>query len=305
MSPLLLIGFAAALALLGAPRLAAAGWVARAPGLGVAAWLALSAAIVLSALLCGVSLLLYYDCAHLLVDDAWHLCLDALLGRSDHLARAAALAGLAALALIGARMLHSAGHLYAADRSIRSRMRLLVRLAGTRTAVPGATVVPHPEPAAYLVPGRPADIVITSAAVDRLAAPELSAVLAHERGHRAGRHYEMTRWMRMLAGAFPWPRCFADGRRQVERLLELCADDAAARTAPRLDLARALVALAGHGSPVLPAMHGGDALERLDRLLSPPPPLPARIRAAIASACGLLPVTPFGLAVFERSVTLL
>ncbi|MEV8516589.1 M56 family metallopeptidase [Dactylosporangium sp. NPDC051484] len=312
MSPLLLVAFAAALALLGAPRLAAAGWVVRSPRLGVAAWLALSAAILLSGLLAGLSLLLYWDCAHDLVDGVWHVCLDALLGRHNGTARLAAFAGLAALLLIGARMLYSAGRLYAAHRTTRSRLRLLVRLTTGPSPLPGATVVAHPEPAAYLVPGpllpgRHADIVVTTAAIDRLAATELSAVLAHERGHHAGRHYAATRWMRMLAQAFPWARCFRLGRQQVDRLVELCADDTAARSAARIDLARALVAMAGPatsgraGDAPL-AMHGGDALERLHRLLAPPAPLGAPARTAIAATCGLLPVTPMALAVVERTV---
>jgi hypothetical protein len=37
-------------------------------------------------------------------------------------------------------------------------------------------------------------------------------------------------------------------------------------------------------------------MERLQRLLDPPRPLLASVRAAVASACGLLPVTPLGLA---------
>ncbi|MGI5242959.1 hypothetical protein [Dactylosporangium sp. CA-139066] len=148
MSPLLLVAFAAALALLGAPRLAAAGWVARAPGLGVAAWLALSAAIVLSALLAASGLLLYCGSE---LGSAWH----ALRGRAGHIPRTAALLGSLALLLIAARMTHSARRVHAAHRGTRSRLRLLLRLAGARTAVPGATVVPHPEPAAYLVPVTP------------------------------------------------------------------------------------------------------------------------------------------------------
>ncbi|WP_433045666.1 M48 family metalloprotease [Dactylosporangium sp. CS-033363] len=309
MSPLLLVAFGAVLALAGAPRLAAAGWVSRAPRLGVAAWLALTAAILSSALLAGMSLLLYWQCAHDLATGAWHLCLDALAGRhDDHGARAIALAGLAALLLLGARVGLGAGRQYTSDRTLRSRLRLLLRAAPPEQPVPGATVIAYPEPAAYLVPGlrlpgRPADIVITTAAVDRLAAAELSAVLAHERGHHEGRHFEATRWMRMLAQAFPWARCFRLGARQVDRLVELCADDTAARTAPRLDLARALAALAGARGPAPDlSLHGGDALERMHRLLDPPRPLPRLHRAAIASLCGASTTVPPFLAVLERFV---
>ncbi|WP_433617105.1 M56 family metallopeptidase [Dactylosporangium sp. CA-139114] len=309
MSPLLLVGFALALATLGAPRLAAAAWVSRSPRLGVAAWLVLSAAILASALLAALTLLLYWDCAHDFAAGAWHMCLDALLGRHDHhRARAIAFAGLVVLLALGARLALSAGRLYATHRTLRSRLRLLVRAAGTGRQVPGATVVTHPEPAAYLVPGprlpgRAADIVITSAAVDRLAAPELSAVLAHERGHHEGRHFEATRWMRMLAQAFPWAPCFRLGARQVDRLVELCADDTAARSARRVDLARALAAMAGSAGPApgLP-LHGGDALERMHRLLDPPRPLRPLPRAAIVTLCGVTLTAPPVLAILERTL---
>ncbi|MFB9448764.1 M56 family metallopeptidase [Dactylosporangium vinaceum] len=311
MSPLLLVAFGTALALVAAPRLAAAGWVARSPRLGVVAWLALSAGVLLSALLAGLTLVLYWDCAHDLAAGAWHFCLDALLGRQDRRARAIALAGLAALVLLGARLGLSTARLYTTHRSLRSRLRLLVRAAGTSHAVPGATVVTHPEPAAYLVPGprlpgRPADIVITSAAVDRLQAEELSAVLAHERGHHEGRHFEATRWMRMLAQAFPGAVCFRLGARQVDRLVEMCADDTAARTAERLDLARALVALAGSPGPAPDlALDGGDALERMHRLLDPPRPLSLLQRAAVATLCAGGVTTPPLLAVLERTFLVL
>ncbi|WP_432834170.1 M56 family metallopeptidase [Dactylosporangium sp. CA-092794] len=301
MSPLLLAGYATLL-MLAAPRLAGAGWVARAPRLAVAAWLALTAALLLSGVLAGVGLMLYWDCTHDLVAGAWHACLDALLGRHHRRAHAAALAGLAALLLLGARLALGADRSYAARRALRSRLRLLVRMTAP-DAIPGATVVAHPHPAAYLVPGRAADIVITTAAVNRLAPPELSAVLAHERGHHAGRHYRAVHWTRLLAEAFPRVLCFRLARQQVDRLVELCADDTAARSTRRIDLARALVAMSSPPPPTADGAlcaQGGDALERLHRLLAPPRPLSRTTRAGIAVTCPLLPLVPLTLALIDR-----
>ncbi|WP_344617592.1 M56 family metallopeptidase, partial [Dactylosporangium salmoneum] len=214
----------------------------------------------------------------------------------------AAAAGLLGVGLLGGRLASSAARMIGAQRARRAQLRLLVRLAAVPGAVPGATVVRHHEAAAYLMPGG-ADIIITSAAVDRLHTGELSAVLAHERAHHAGRHYAITHWMRLLTQAFPWARCFRLGRRQLDRLVELCADEHAARRISRIDLARALVSMAQPGSAPpdgLLALHGGDSMERLQRLLAPPPPLPRAARALLAATGAALLLVPVALATLDR-----
>ncbi|GAA4261745.1 hypothetical protein GCM10022255_095620 [Dactylosporangium darangshiense] len=305
MSPLLLCF--AAMAAAAAPRLAAAGWPLRAPRLAVLLWLALSGATAGSLALAGLSLALYWDRTHDVVNGAWHVCLDALRGRHGSLGQAVAVAGLLSVVLLAGRLLISAIRMLGAQRARRAQLRLLVRVAAVPGTVPGATVVHHHEPAAYLMPGRHrtgADIIITSAAVDRLGADELSAVLAHERAHHTGRHYAITHWMRLLAQAFPWMRCFRLGRRQVDRLVELCADEHAARSSSRLDVARALVSMAqpSSGSPYggLLAVHGGDSMERLQRLLTPPPPLSRAARALLGVAAAVLLLAPMALATLDR-----
>ncbi|MEV4511198.1 M56 family metallopeptidase [Dactylosporangium sp. NPDC049525] len=305
MSPLLLIAFTALLAFLAAPRLAAASWVLRAPRLALAAWLTGSCAVVASSLLTGLNLLLYWDRTHDLVSGAWHFCLDALLGRHDEPAQVAAVAGLLTVAALCYRMGLGTVRMVAAQRSQRADLRLLVRLAGIPSSVPGATMVRHDQPAAYLMPGRATDIVITSGAVDQLGAPELRAVLAHERAHASGRHYHLTHWVRFLVQAFPGITCFQLARRQVERLVELCADDTAARSADRIDLARALVTMAQPAGPPggLLAVGGGDSLERLHRLLAPPRPLTALSRACIAVGVAAVAIAPLAMAMFDRYVS--
>ncbi|MER7274807.1 M48 family metalloprotease [Dactylosporangium sp. NPDC000244] len=312
MSPFLLAAFTMALALIAAPRLASAHWVVRAPRLAVAAWLGWSGAVLLSAVFTALTLLLYWDRAHDLVKGAWHICLDALLGHHDRAAQVAAVAGLFGLVLLGGRLAVNGRRLVIAARARRAELRLAVRLGGLPSPLPGASIVRHDEPAAYLLPGpsrpgRAAEIVVTSAAVERLRAPELAAVLAHERAHHAGHHYEITHWMRLLAAAFPQARCFTLGRGQVDRLVELCADDTAAGGAARIDLARALVSMAQPGSSGTPdgalAARGGDSLERLHRLLDPPPPLSRPVRAGIVAATAAALAAPVAMAAFDRYVT--
>ncbi|MEU7865637.1 M56 family metallopeptidase [Dactylosporangium sp. NPDC049140] len=301
MSPLLLL-FAGAVAAL-APRLAAADWPVRAPRLAVLVWLALTSAMVSSVALAGLSLALYWDRTHDLVDGAWHVCLDALLGHHGWPGRVAAAAGLLGLVLLAARLALSAWRLLGAQRARRSQLRLLVRVAAVPGALPGATVIDHHEPAAYLMPGS-ADIIITSAAVEQLGEAELSAVLAHERAHHAGRHYALTHWMRLLSQAFPWVRCLQLGRRQVDRLVELCADDRATRSSSRLDVARALVTMAQPTSSSPPdgllAIHPGNSMERLQRLLTPPPALSKMRKALLHGAVATLLLAPIGLATVDR-----
>jgi bla regulator protein blaR1 len=60
------------------------------------------------------------------------------------------------------------------------------------------------------------------------ATPELD-VAADERAHLSGRHHLVLRLAAALERAFPWVRFFAVGAEQVAYLVEVAADDAAAR----------------------------------------------------------------------------
>jgi Zn-dependent protease with chaperone function len=135
-----------------------------------------------------------------------------------------------------------------------------------------AVVLDAPQPAAYCVPGRPATIVLTSAALAILDADQLTAVLAHERAHLTGRHHLLTGLTRGLAAVFPAVPLFARGPLEVARLAELSADDAAARRSGRRTLVAALLAM-GTGAAVPAAAlaaTGGATAARVQRLLDPP-----------------------------------
>jgi Zn-dependent protease with chaperone function len=135
-----------------------------------------------------------------------------------------------------------------------------------------AVVLDAPQPAAYCVPGRPATIVLTTAALAILDADQLTAVLAHERAHLAGRHHLLTSLTRGLAAVFPAVPLFTRGPLEVARLAELRADDAAARRSGRRTLVAALLAM-GTGAAVPAAAlaaTGGATAARVQRLLDPP-----------------------------------
>jgi hypothetical protein len=106
---------------------------------------------------------------------------------------------------------------------------------------------------------------------------------------------------RALVTAFPSVTVLVGAHRQIDRLVELHADDCATRVHAPIDLARALVACAEAatrpaGTPLVPmgaaAVHGGNALERVQRLFAPPAPMGRRRRQAIGAALIVLATTP-------------
>src|SRR6266496_1553446 len=127
-------------------------------------------------------LLLLVGSSHLMVD------LAALLATCSMALRAALLT-----AVTGGLL---AGGLVAGARAWRAARghRELLALAGrSQPGLPGVTLLDHPTPLAYCLPGRvggrPGPIVLTTATLQRLDPGQLQAVLAHEHAHQARRHH--------------------------------------------------------------------------------------------------------------------
>lgn len=180
-----------------------------------------------------------------------------------------------------------------------------VRLVGQRT---GDTfvVVDAAEPAAYCVSGRPPAIVVTSAAVAALDEHELAAVLAHERAHLNGRHSLVVTTLRGLAAVFPKLTLMREGASQVSRLLEMCADDAAARRHGSGVLLSGLITMC-RATPAR-ALAAGDVavLARADRLAVPSgDPAIARARAALISVIAVMVAAPVMTAALAASGVLM
>lgn len=149
---------------------------------------------------------------------------------------------------------------------------IAARAVGARTNVPGMVVVSAAQPAVYCVAGQCPAIVVTSAALAKLDGPELAAVLAHEQAHLAGRHHQLLTLLRALATAIPRLPLFTAAAAAVPPLLEMCADDHAARRYGVPPLLRGLLALVGGASvpaEVLGAAHTA-VLIRANRLATPP-----------------------------------
>jgi len=282
-----------------APRaLTRASWVYRSPRLGIAAWYATLAAVLSAVAGAVVSWVAPWHGADAPVCAMWRWCVQAAQGGFGVVGRLA----VAGVALVGAglavRAAVTAVRVVRAASARRDRHRQMLTLVGRVCPELGATVVDHPQPAAYLVGGPDRRVVLTTGAIDALTREEIAAVLAHERAHAAGRHDLLLGGVRLLAKAFPRMLLFATARAQLARLVELRADEVATAHHAPISLARAMVTMATASAPASPvlagavAATGGDAMERLNRLLTPPPRLSHAHRVAIGAGVAALALVP-------------
>ncbi|MFJ9949479.1 M56 family metallopeptidase [Kitasatospora sp. NPDC091207] len=158
---------------------------------------------------------------------------------------------------------------------LRRRHRAVLDVVAVRDRRRDALVLDDARPAVYCLPGRRARVVVSRGAVDLLDERQLTAALAHERGHIRGRHHLVrlaVDTFAMVLGRLPLART---GRAEVALLLEMAADDAALTAATRTELASALCLLATGGpvggptgGPVFAAASTG-VLARVQRLGRP------------------------------------
>ncbi|RKE22273.1 M56 family metallopeptidase [Streptomyces sp. TLI_171] len=285
---LALLGYAALVGVLGPLPLARAQWAHRAPHLAVALWQGLALSFV-TALVLGVH--------HLAVPGGHlHLGLVGLLHVCgvDHPGGAAAAGWRLLLPAATALwpLSRFAGALARTARH-RGRHRRLLDLVAARDPALGAHVLHHATPAAYCLPGRHSRIVLTRGAVELLTAPQLAAVLAHERAHVAGRHHLALAAADAFAAAFPFLPLARLAARETPLLLEMAADDRAVRRHPRTVLAAAMYRVADGQVPHAAFAAGGPAaLLRVRRLLAPAAAPHPAVRLAAALTGAAAPVLP-------------
>lgn len=160
------------------------------------------------------------------------------------------LVGLAILSLVVVAVL--LGRLVLVLGRVRARTHQhshTARLVSERRPGPdGALLMDSPKRCVYCVAGRPAEIVVTTAALDALDDEQLAAVLAHERAHLAERHHLLLAASRAVAAALPRVRLLRAGAAALARLVEIRADDVALRHHRPAALVGALLALSDGGS---------------------------------------------------------
>ena len=187
----------------------------------------------------------------------------------------------------------------AALQARRRQRALLTLLAHGDPKVPGALVVDYPNAAAYCLPGRRSQIVVSVGTLELLGRGELAAVLAHERAHLRERHDLVLLPFTALRRTFPRSATCTDAQRAVALLVEMLADDRALRGRPTRELVSALVRFGTAGACQAPpgalSAGEGEVAARVARLLQPVQPLPAAAIAAICLAAVLLVAAPITL----------
>ncbi|MEV1249569.1 M56 family metallopeptidase [Nonomuraea sp. NPDC049750] len=265
----------------------AARWAERAPRLAIVLWQAAGVSVVASAVLAALAFAVPADVVGHGLAELFAICAD-MLSDGSGLTWTSAVA-LSAAALLLARAAYCGAAVLLRAHVERREHAAMLDLLGQHDNDLGAVVIDYAERLAYCVPGRRAKMVITTGALHTLAPEQVTAVLEHERAHLRGRHHLALAAAEALARAFPGVPLFERARTEITRLIELLADDVAARRHPRAQIAAALVRLATGRAPAFTLGAGGEtALTRVRRMLNPEAPLRRRERLAGLAAVAVL-----------------
>jgi bla regulator protein blaR1 len=206
--------------------------------------------------------------------------------------------GLTLAADVGVVLLSVVGVVIVRTVLARARhRRLLNLLAAPSQGSAGTLTLDHPSPIAYCLPGIRPRIVISSGTLRLLDQAQLAAVIEHERGHAHERHGLVMLPITSLTEPFRWIPFARLAPRAVAGLLEMAADDHAARRHAPSSLAFALVALSTSAAPprCAFALASHCVTERVQRLIAPKR---TSKRAAIAAGllCTLAVLAPLAVA---------
>jgi Zn-dependent protease with chaperone function len=248
------------------PILARSRWCQRVPQVAGLAWLGILAGAL--AAIVGVVVMVSAG-QHGLVHHAaewlgncWHPHHDGASGPTSYVLNVLLLGGsLTAAVMVVLRYRRTVTQ----RRRHQEALQFVVR---TSSDLDDVCVLDHPVPVVYCVPSRRRPIVVSSGALDRLAGAQLQAVLAHERVHLRHRHHLFLTVVDALAAALFWLPTFREARDSLPLLLEMVADDVAARRWGREAVAMALRKLAISPSPVGGLAAGGSDTSQLERRLN-------------------------------------
>jgi hypothetical protein len=216
----------------------------RRPRLGVAAWLIATVSVIASWL-----------------GGGWILA-----HHPDPLSRAL---GVGLVGVVGTRLCWALTRTWMVTRQRRAMHVDAAALLGRHDRTLGAVVLDSPEPAAYCLP-RPGGglVVVTTGAASMLSPAQLLAVLEHERAHLAGRHHALLGLGQALSQVVPGLPLFRRLGDQIHRLLEMQADDAAARVYGPRTVASAIATMGAAITPLgAMGVSGSTATARVLRLL--------------------------------------
>ena len=302
-----LLAYAACAGTAGARMLGRARWPARAPLLAIITYLAAGWSVVSALGLAGLALAVHATALEGGLSQLIGACVLRL--RETYAtpggATAAGLGLTLAAAVLARTALTAATHLRAV-RLQAVRHAQTARLVGRPDPALRAVLVDHAQPAAYCVAGPHPTVILTTAALQALDPDQVDAVLAHERAHLASHHHHrllaIARIGRQILPFLPLTR---DADRQITRLADMHADDTAtaARGTGPLATALAVLAVAAGPAPGLAAA-ATDAVQRIQRLLSPAEPLGRVRRQLLRAGAAALALTPVLLALTPAIVAL-
>jgi Zn-dependent protease with chaperone function len=301
-----LIAYAVCVGTLGGRLLDRARWTARAPFLAIMTYLSAGWSVVAAVGLAGLTLAVHASAVGGVLSHLIGACVLRL--RETYGTPGGATVAALGLTLAGAVVAHTAltaaTHFRTAWRQTKLHAQT-AQLVGRAEAIPGAVLVDHAEPVAYCVAGRHPTVILSTGAVAALDPGQLQAVLAHERAHLASRHHRLLALARVGRLVLPFLPLMRDADAQVARLVEMHADDAAARTNDPRSLATALVVLATSASPGLGlAAAATDSVQRIHRLLRPAEPLGVARRRLLRVTAASLALTPILVAVAPAMLAL-
>lgn len=294
-APVVLIIFATILVLLGPALLLRISWFEHSPRIGIFAWQVLSISLISTVLLAGLTLAIPVIPWTTHFAELIRMCAMAI-GKEYSTPGGAVVSTIGAIATLAifSRIAYCLiTDFISATRNKREHLQTLAMIATPHHQYQ-ALVVDHDSAAVYCLPGRHGQVVLTTGALAALNENQLTAVLAHEQAHLHGRHHLIIATAGAMQHAFPKIPAFREIHRALAQLVEMLADDNAARHSNGLTVATALVRLAEYGNiPLVALGAGGESTAvRIRRLASPIPPLGAGKTALSVLAFGSLLIMP-------------
>jgi beta-lactamase regulating signal transducer with metallopeptidase domain len=222
-----------------------------------------------------------------LIDRCWSAIQH---GSPPRVEESAGMVGVALLVAFAARLVVVAARGFRQRARKRQENLEVLRLVGRPVSEPSDTLwLAHDRPLAFSMAGRPGIVVATEGLARHLDHQSVSAVLAHERAHLAGRHHLVVAAADAVHATLPFVPLFRQAPRAIRDLVELAADVAAVRDYGAPAVRTALLGVTRHGAPSTALAMAQDAVDlRLARLRHGTRP-PGRVRQAVA--CGLTGVT--------------
>lgn len=290
---LAMIGLAIALAWPVPVALAGARWTTRSPRAALVLWQAIALGGALSMLGALIGIALWPNIPAATVFD--ELLTGTLPPEWTIINALAFSAAVLFSALLGANAIHAAWQTERKRRQHRARIDLLSAPLGENRNV---RLLNHPAPLAFCLPGMRNITVMSQGLVELFDEREFKAVLAHENAHLRGQHHLLLLAFRAWHDALPWFPIASRAEGAVSTLIELVADDDAARITDRAALASALARIGGAWDDGL--SFGQDAgyatpasyAVRLARLEAPRDRIHPAARWAILAASILIVGTP-------------